>query len=280
MLASISSVFFPCFPRVFRWYTVKPSHTFHLAKDTDAFGREKHSHESLARGIQSGLWKLTFFFFSFRRAWWCLELLASRHERDASLWQALAETHDCLLHKKCFNKKLALKHQAKEKRLIFHAFEVGVEQIPVDFHFRNAAIWVYDSGNLTSFVVFYVWPPGPNIQLASCPLKWRLWEIPWHWTWRKPFAHLRWVKQFFPSHRIWGVSRQTEHQGNAVQAKCMEPQGMLKNETHFSWHFSWHFEFYKATFYSKLRHLPWKLAGKQQCATTRLELFLSYTVTR
>lgn len=56
--------FFPCFPRqVFRWYTVKPSHTFHLAKDTDAFGREKHSHESLARGIQSGLWKLTFFFF-------------------------------------------------------------------------------------------------------------------------------------------------------------------------------------------------------------------------
>ena len=56
--------FFPCFPRqVFRWYTVKPSHTFHLAKDTDAFGREKHSHESLARGIQSGLWKLTVFFF-------------------------------------------------------------------------------------------------------------------------------------------------------------------------------------------------------------------------
>ena len=56
--------FFHCFPRVFRWYTVTPSHTAtHLAKDTDAFGREKHSHESLARGIQSGLWKLTFFVF-------------------------------------------------------------------------------------------------------------------------------------------------------------------------------------------------------------------------
>lgn len=115
--------FFPCFPRqVFRWYTVKPSHTFHLAKDTDAFGREKHSHESLARGIQSGLWKLTFFFFSFRCAWWCLELLTSRHERDASLWQALAETHDCLLHKKCFNKQLAFEPSSKRKETHFPCF--------------------------------------------------------------------------------------------------------------------------------------------------------------
>ena len=58
---------------------------FPAAKDTDTFGQEKHSHESLARGIGARVKNRNVEAYSSLVRWfwcaWCLQ----RHERDASL---------------------------------------------------------------------------------------------------------------------------------------------------------------------------------------------------
>lgn len=160
--------------------------------------------------------------------------------------------------------------------------KLGLNRIPVDFHFRNAAIWdpwlwKSDNQNVGRFpLVSRTKHPVGFLSIEVTALRdsmaLDLEEAMDHISvgWKKLTRRIG----------IWGVSRQTEHQGYAVQAKCMSPKECWKMKRTFPGIFPGILSFSKPPFYSKLRHLHWKLAGKQQCATTRLELFLTYTVTR